>query len=398
MTQAPPIGPRPLDDILVVSIEQAIAAPYCARMLADQGARVIKVERPDGGDFARHYDTRVNGLSSHFVWCNRSKESLALDLKNPEAVAVVKKLIARADVFIQNLAPGAANRLGLDEAELRANNPRLVTCSISGFGEDGPYGDRKAYDLLIQAEAGFLSVTGTPDTLTKSGISVADIAAGVTAYHSILAALLNRARTGVGDHIEVSMLEAMAEWMGYPMYFGYDGAPPPPRAGAGHASIFPYGPFPTQDGTVLFGIQNDREWASFCHEVLENPEMADDPRFRGNEGRATHREAITAAINAALTQMTSKSAMERLNRAAIATAEVRTIKELWAHPQLSARDRWQNVETSAGEVPALTPITGKGWSPVMEAVPGLGDQTEDIFTELGLSAETRARLAPSKET
>ena len=398
MTQAPPIGPRPLDDILVVSIEQAIAAPYCARMLADQGARVIKVERPDGGDFARHYDTRVNGLSSHFVWCNRSKESLALDLKNPEAVAVVKKLIARADVFIQNLAPGAANRLGLGEAELRANNPRLVTCSISGFGEDGPYGDRKAYDLLIQAEAGFLSVTGTPDTPTKSGISVADIAAGVTAYHSILAALLNRARTGAGDHIEVSMLEAMAEWMGYPMYFGYDGAPSPPRAGAGHASIFPYGPFPTQDGTVLFGIQNDREWASFCHEVLENTDMADDPRFRGNEGRATHREAITAAINAALSQIPSKSAMERLNRAAIATAEVRTIKELWAHPQLSARDRWQNVQTSAGEVPALTPITGKGWSPVMEAVPGLGDQTEDIFTELGLSAETRARLAPSKET
>ena len=282
---------RPLDGLLVVSLEQAIAAPYCTRQLADLGARVIKVERPDGGDFARSYDARARRLASHFVWTNRSKESLALDLKRPESVDIVKRLIARADVFVQNLAPGAADRLGLESETLRSGNGRLITCAISGYGKGGPWTDRKAYDLLIQAEAGFLSVTGTPDGVAKAGISVADIAAGTMAFQAILAALIQRGRTGEGDHIEVSMLEAMAEWMGYPMYYTLDGASPPPRAGAGHATIFPYGPYRTADGTVLFGLQNDREWAAFARLVLGRPDLAEDARFKGNAGRAAHRGA-----------------------------------------------------------------------------------------------------------
>ena len=272
---------RPLQDTLVVSIEQAIAAPYCSRLLADLGARVIKVERPDGGDFARNYDTRARGLSSHFVWTNRSKESLALDLKEEAAVAALKKLLSKADVFIQNLAPGAAQRLGLGQEQLRQEFPNLITCSISGYGDGGPDGDRKAYDLLIQAEAGLLSVTGSKDEPAKCGISIADICAGTTACNSILAAVINRHKTGRGDHIEVSMLEAMAEWMGYPMYFAMDGAEPPVRAGAGHATIFPYGPYETSDGTVMLGLQNDREWKAFCRKVLENESLAEDQKFHG---------------------------------------------------------------------------------------------------------------------
>lgn len=381
----------------MVSVEQAVAAPYCARLLADQGARVIKVERPDGGDFARNYDRRVNGLSSHFVWCNRSKESLALDLKDPKAIDALKSLIARADVFIQNLAPDAARRLGLGEAELRAQNPRLVTCSISGFGPGGSYGSRKAYDLLIQAESGLVSVTGTPETPSKAGISVADISAGVTAYHSILAALLNRAKTGAGDHIEVSMLEATSEWMGYPMYYGFEGATPPPRAGAGHASIFPYGPFPTGDGTVLFGIQNDREWAAFCTTVLLRPELAGDPRFLGNDQRQGHRDLITEIIHTVLGDLTTETTIQRLEQAGIATAEVRDIDGLWDHPQLSDRNRWQTISTPAGPVPALRPITGEGWSATMGPVPALGAHTQAILAELGLDAGTLLPRAPTPE-
>lgn len=374
---------RPLDGILVVSVEQAIAAPYCSRQLADLGARVIKVERPDGGDFARVYDTRARGLSSHFVWTNRSKESLALDLKRPEAITILKRLIARADVFIQNLAPGAADRLGLASAELRDGNPRLIVCEISGYGEGGPYEERKAYDLLVQAEAGFLSVTGTPSAPAKAGIAIADIAAGTMAYQAILAALLHRERTGRGDHIEVAMLDAMAEWMGYPLHYAMDGAEPPPRAGAGHATIFPYGPYATADGVVLFGLQNDREWAAFATVVLEAPELAGDPRFKGSAARAEHRDAISAAIARVFPVLTSAEATARLEKAGIGTARVNDMAALWAHPQLAARGRWAEIGTPAGPMPTLKPISGDGWEPQLGAVPALGEHTAAILAELG---------------
>jgi len=375
----------PLDGILVVSIEQAIAAPYCTRLLADQGARVIKVERPDGGDFARDYDTRVEGEASHFIWCNRSKESLALDLKTPEAINILYKLLAKADIFIQNLAPNAADRLGLSPDALSNLNPRLITCSISGFGSDGPYGDRKAYDLLIQAEAGFLSVTGTPDEPVKSGVSIADIAAGVTSYHLLLAALIKRGRTGVGEHIDVSMLEAMAEWMGYPMYYAYDGAPPPARSGAGHATIYPYGLFETSNGTIIFGLQNDREWKSFCETVLNRPDMGVDTRFMGNSGRAAHRTMIDEVINACLANLTVTQALDLFKKARIATAQMRTMADLWDHPQLQARDRWQQVDSPAGAVPALRPPSGNSWLPQMGDIPALGQHTTTILSELGIA-------------
>lgn len=377
---------RPLDGILVVSLEQAIAAPYCTRLLADLGARVIKVERPDGGDFARAYDKRARGLSSHFVWTNRSKESLALDLKDAVSVETLKALIATADVFVQNLAPGAVERLGLDPASLRLAYPRLVTCSISGYGEDGPYDGRKAYDLLVQAEAGFLSVTGTRDQVAKAGISIADIASGVTASNAILAALLHRERTGTGDHIEVSMLEAMAEWMGYPMYFALDGAEPPPRAGAGHATIYPYGPYATADGEILFGLQNDREWAAFATTVLERADLADDPRFKGNAGRAGHRHLLEPVIAGALAALSTEAAMTRLESAGIATARVNDMAALWAHPQLAARDRWRDFGSPAGALPGLLPVSGEGWEPRFDPVPALGEHTERILAELDRAA------------
>ena len=386
----------PLAGYLVVTIEQAIAAPYCTRLLADQGARVIKVERPDGGDFARSYDKRVHGEASHFIWCNRSKESLALDLKNPDSIKQLRKLIAQADVFIQNLAPGTIEKLGLAPAELRQLNPRLVTCSISGFGADGPYGTRKAYDLLIQAEAGFLSITGTPEAPAKAGLSIADTCAGVTAYHTILAALLKRGRTGVGDHVDVSMLEAMTEWMGYPLYYSIDGAEPPPRAGAGHATIYPYGPFPTADGIILFGLQNDREWAAFCNIVLEQPEMAEDPRFAGNVGRADHRDKIDPVIRARLGSLTKQEAMTLLQKAGIGTAEVRDMAGVWDHPQLAARDCWDQIDTPGGRVPALTPISGSSWQPRMDPVPALGEHTAKILAEIDAYSDNPALLKNNK--
>ncbi|PHP65750.1 CoA transferase [Zhengella mangrovi] len=386
---------RPLDGLLVVSLEQAIAAPYCTRQLADLGARVIKVERPDGGDFARGYDTRARGLSSHFVWTNRSKESLALDLKRDDAVAALRRIIGQADIFVQNLAPGAAERLGLGHAPLRAANPRLVTCSISGYGPGGPFSSKKAYDLLVQAESGFLSVTGTPETPVKAGISVVDIAAGVTAYHSILAALLNRHRTGAGDHVEVSMLEAMAEWMGFPMYYAMDGAPPPPRAGAGHATIFPYGPYSTADGAVLFGLQNEREWAAFCRVVLGRPELATDARFAGNAQRAAHRDAVNGEIDGVLSALTTQQAIDRLEAAGIGTAQIRNMADLWAHEQLDARQRWTEVGSPAGALPALKPVGGQGWEARMDPIPALGEHSRAILEEFGFSGEeTGALLGP----
>jgi itaconate CoA-transferase len=375
---------RPLDGVLVVSLEQAIAAPYCTRLLADLGARVVKVERPDGGDFARAYDTRARGLASHFVWTNRSKESLALDLKDPTQLDILRKLVARADIFVQNLAPGAVDRLGLAADQLRRAHPRLITCAISGYGEGGPYSDHKAYDLLIQAEAGFLSVTGTENDMAKAGISIADIASGVTACNAILAALIQRGKTGAGDHIEVSMLEAMAEWMGYPMYFALDGASPPPRSGAGHATIYPYGPFATADGSVFFGLQNDREWAAFAETVLQRKDLAADPRFKGNAGRAGHRAELEPILTSVLSALSTQAAMQRLEQAGIATARVSDMAALWAHPQFATRQRWREFGSPAGPLPGLVPVSGESWEPRFDPVPALGEHNDAIFAELGV--------------
>lgn len=379
---------RPLDGLLVVSLEQAIAAPYCTRLLADQGARVIKVERPDGGDFARNYDTRARGLASHFVWTNRSKESLALDLKEPWAIEALGRIIAKADIFVQNLAPGAAERLGLRPEELRASNPRIVSCSISGYGTGGPYEGSKAYDLLIQAEAGFLSITGTEQHMAKAGISIADIAAGVTAYHAILAALLNRMKTGRGDHIEVSMLEAMAEWMGFPLYYTMDGASPPLRSGANHATIYPYGPYRTADGTVFLGLQNDREWAAFAETVLQRRELGADLRFAGNAGRASHRDVLEPVIATEFAGISTADAIDRLERAGIATARVNDMAALWNHPQLAARGRWQEFGSPAGPLPGLKPVTGEAWEPRFDPVPSLGEHTARILAEFDAVPES----------
>jgi itaconate CoA-transferase len=379
---------RPLDGLLVVSLEQAIAAPYCTRLLADQGARVIKVERPDGGDFARNYDTRARGLASHFVWTNRSKESLALDLKEPWAIEALGRIIAKADIFVQNLAPGATERLGLAPEELRARNPGIVTCSISGYGTGGPYEGSKAYDLLIQAEAGFLSITGTEQHMAKAGISIADIAAGVTAYHAILATLLNRMKTGRGDHIEVSMLEAMAEWMGFPLYYTMDGASPPLRSGANHATIYPYGPYKTADGTVFLGLQNDREWATFAETVLQRRELGADTRFAGNAGRANHRDVLEPVIATVFAGISTADAIDRLERAGIATARVNDMAALWSHPQLAARGRWQEFGSPAGPMPGLKPVTGETWEPRFDPVPSLGEHTAQILAEFDAVQES----------
>lgn len=385
---------RPLDGITVVSLEHAVAAPFCTRQLADLGARVIKVERPGSGDFARGYDQRVNGQSSHFTWINRSKQSLALDVKQPQAKQALLALLASADVLVQNLAPGAAARMGLSYEALKAHNPRLIVCDISGYGSDGPYRDKKAYDLLIQSEAGFLSVTGTPETPSKSGISVADIAAGMYAYTNILSALLLRGKTGEGSHIDVSMLEAMGEWMGYPLYYAYDGATPPPRTGASHASIYPYGPFQAGDGgTVMLGLQNEREWKAFCDAVLLRPEVATDARFNSNANRNTHRAALQELILQEFQALTAAQLVERLETAGIANARVNDMAGLWAHPQLAARQRWRTVDTPAGEVPALLPPgVNSAFDYRMDPIPAVGQHNAAILAELGWSAEQVAAL------
>jgi len=374
----------PLEGITVVTLEHAIAAPFCTRQLADQGARVIKVERPGVGDFARAYDERVKGLASHFVWTNRSKESLALDLKAPVAGEVLDKLLAGADVLVQNLAPGAAARMGLSYAALSAKYPRLIVCDISGYGEDGPYRDKKAYDLLIQSESGFVSITGSPDEPAKAGCSIADIAAGMYAYTGILNALIERGRTGRGKHLDVSMLESMTEWMTYPLYYAFDGATPPPRAGAAHATIYPYGPFPTGDGkTVMLGLQNDREWQVFCQKVLQQPALATDERFATNARRSAARAELKALIVEAFQAMTAEQVVAGLDAAGIANARVNTMADVWAHPQLQARQRWTEVGTPAGPVPALLP---PGCTEArMDPVPALGQHSRAVLAGLGYS-------------
>ncbi|HET6803268.1 MAG TPA: CaiB/BaiF CoA-transferase family protein, partial [Casimicrobiaceae bacterium] len=348
---------RPLDGITVVTLEHAIAAPFCTRQLADLGARVIKIERPGVGDFARAYDERVNGLASHFVWTNRSKESLTLDVKHPDGQSILRRLILeRADVVVQNLAPGAAARLGVSHEALASEKPRLIVCDISGYGSDGPYRDKKAYDLLIQAESGFLSVTGTQDEPVKAGCSIADIAAGMYAYSNILAALIERDRTGQGARLDVSMLESMVEWMGFPLYYAFDGADPPPRAGAAHATIYPYGPFPTGDGkTVMLGLQNEREWTAFCRDVLEQPALASDPRFATNSRRTEARSELRAMIVSVFSRLSAEQVVARLDAAQIANARVNDMHDVWNHAQLLARNRWTDVATTVGRIPALLP-------------------------------------------
>ena len=377
--------PRPLDGITVISLEHAIAAPFCTRQLADLGARVIKVERPGAGDFARAYDTRVKGQASHFVWTNRSKESLTLDLKQPAALAVLRELIGKADVLVQNLAPGAASRMGLGFEALSTLHPRLIVCDISGYGEDGPYRDKKAYDLLIQSEAGFLSVTGTADSPSKAGNSMADIAAAMYAYTSILSALLLRGKTGTGSHIDVSMLESLGEWMGYPLYYAFDGAAPPPRCGASHASIYPYGPFQAGDGgTVMLGLQNEREWKQFCERALQNAALANDPRFDSNARRNEHREALKAIILDAFAKLSTEQVLARLDQAQIANARMNDMAGVWAHPQLQARERWQIVGSPAGEIPALLPPgRSNAFDYRMDPVPSVGQHTDAILREFG---------------
>jgi crotonobetainyl-CoA:carnitine CoA-transferase CaiB-like acyl-CoA transferase len=386
----------PLEGITVVSLEHAVAAPFCTRQLADYGARVVKVERPGSGDFARAYDRTVHGLASHFVWLNRGKESVTLDLKRPEARDALERLLAGADVFVQNLAPGAAARMGLDFETLSTRHPRLVVADISGYGEDGPYGGRKAYDILVQAEAGLIGITGGPGEPSRCGISVADISAGMYAYSGVLTALLARGRTGRGTRVEVTLLEALAEWMGYAVYFAYYGGRAPERSGASHPAIAPYGPHRAGDGAeVIFGLQNEREWATFCDAVLRRPELARDPRFASNSQRVEHRAELTRLIEAAFADVDAAEVRRRLDDAGIANGRLNAVADLVTHPQLESRRRWREVGTSAGRVKALVPPASlAGVEPVMGDVPALGAHTEPVLRSVGFGdAEIQAMRA-----
>ena len=381
----------PLEGITVVAVEQAVAAPFATRQLADLGARIIKVERPEVGDFARGYDATVNGMASHFVWLNRSKQSLTLDLKQPEAVDVLRRLLGRADVFIHNLAPGAMARLGFASADVRRHHPRLIVCEVSGYGSSGPYREKKAYDLLVQSEAGVLSITGSEQEPAKVGISVADIAAGMYAFSSVLAALLRREKTCEGSSLEISLFDSLAEWMSYPVYYAYGGAPPP-RSGARHAVIAPYGPYTAGDGRIVYlGLQNEREWARFCADVLQRPEMAADERFSSNPRRVEHRAELDAAITSAFRGLTAEQVITRLEAAQIANARMNTVQELIDHPQLAARDRWRSVPSPAGPVRMLVPpFNFDGMDIPMSAIPAVGEHTDAILGELGIDAATTA--------
>jgi len=375
-------GAGPLDGLLVVALEQAVAAPFATRQLADLGARVIKIERAGAGDFARGYDTSVLGQASYFVWLNRGKESVELDVKSDEGRAVMAALLARADVFVQNLAPGAAERLGLDAAGLLARHRRLICCSVSGYGPDGPYAGKKAYDLLVQCEAGLLSVTGTPDVPCKAGISVADIAAGMYAYTGVLTALYERERTGRGSSFTVSLLDALGEWMTQPYLYTVYGGREPRRTGARHASISPYGPYQARGGEVFIGLQNEREWAVLCDKVLARSDLITDERFTTNPDRVKHDDELTAIIEDVLASMTPDEVVARLDAAGIASARLRTPAEFAAHPQLAARDRWREADTPGGPVRALLPpVTVPGREATMGAVPALGQHTEAVLAE-----------------
>ena len=375
-------GAGPLDGLLVVALEQAVAAPFATRQLADLGARVIKIERAGAGDFARGYDTSVLGQASYFVWLNRGKESVELDVKSDDGRAVMAALLARADVFVQNLAPGAAERLGLDAAGLLARHRRLICCSVSGYGPDGPYAGKKAYDLLVQCEAGLLSVTGTPDVPCKAGISVADITAGMYAYTGVLTALYERERTGRGSSFTVSLLDALGEWMTQPYLYTVYGGREPRRTGARHASISPYGPYQARGGEVFIGLQNEREWAVLCDRVLARSDLITDERFATNPDRVKHDDELTAIIEDVLASMTPDEVVARLDAAGIASARLRTPAEFAAHPQLAARDRWREADTPGGPVRALLPpVTVPGREPAMGAVPALGQHTEAVLAE-----------------
>jgi itaconate CoA-transferase len=385
---------RPLEGVTVVALEHVIAGPFCTRQLADLGARIIKIERPGVGDPARIYDERVRGMSSHFVWTNRSKESLTLDLKREEARRIVHELLESADVLVQNLAPGAAARMGFSYDALQDKYPRLIVCDISGYGADGPYRDKKAYDLLIQSESGLLSVTGTPETPSKAGCSIVDIASGMYAYTNILAALIQRGRTGKGSRIDISMLESMVEWMSFPLYYAYEGAQPPVRAGASHATIYPYGPFPAGDGkVVMLGLQNEREWAVFCDKVLEQPDLKTDSRFSSGPRRSTARKELYLIIAEAFSKLTAEKIVRRLDDAQIGNARMNAMHEVWDHAQLRARGRWTDVDTPAGKIKAmLPPGMPENFEPRMDPIPAIGQHTDAILAELGYDKTAIAGL------
>lgn len=373
----------PLEGVTVVALEQAVAAPFATRQLADLGARVIKVERAISGDFARSYDETVKGMSSYFVWLNRGKESVVLNIKDPEDRTVLDAMLARADVFVQSLAPGATKRLGLDDGTLRAKHPRLITCSVSGYGSEGPYRNKKAYDLLIEGETGLLSVTGTPDSPAKAGISVADISAGMYAYTGVLTALYERERTGKGTSFEVAMLDALGEWISQPYLYARYGGTPPRRTGTRHASIAPYGPYRVGDGVEVFiGVQNEREWAVLCAEVLRRPDLIQDPRFDRNSNRVENDAELLTMLEGALAHLTAEEVTARLDEVGIANARMRTMGEFAEHPQLAARGRWREVDSPVGPVRSLLPpVTVSGREVSMGAIPGLGQHTDAIRAE-----------------
>ncbi|MFF6835094.1 MULTISPECIES: CoA transferase [unclassified Streptomyces] len=379
--------PLPLEGITVVAVEQAVAAPFATRQLADLGARVVKIERPDGGDFARGYDTAARGLASHFVWCNRGKESVAIDLKDPRGLALARRLAAGADVFVQNLAQGAAARLGLDAATLCAAHPRLIAVDVSGYGAEGPYAHRRAYDMLVQCEAGLVSVTGTPEHPAKSGVPAADIAAGMYAFSGVLAALVRRGATGRGGPVEVSLLDSLAEWMGHPLHHGMHGGAAPARTGLAHAVIAPYDAYPTADGgLVLLSVQNDREWRRLAGQVLGRPGLADDPAFATNAARVAGRAATDAVVAEALAPLAAEEALARLDAAGIACARLNSVAELADHPQLTARDRWREVESPVGPLRTLLPpiVFPDAPEPRTDRIPALGQDTDEVLAGLGL--------------